>query len=283
MKAGVRSGLLVALLLGGLPLVGAQAGETIYVPGIKIVLEVRTAQGQLRSFQRPGERPSYWGQGFPVVQGDRVTVVPLIATGGAELGEVRLRCDETPLGNKTEAPWRLEVDTAQWTVGPHQLEVWAESQAPHGRRARATTTLVVVAPDDRAVRETGDPANQQESLACVLGARDAELDRALVDLASVRLDKPELFFVAAGPAATEYFYTLSRDGKELYRSPLLPLATHLLLGPARPRADVGGRAPAVPVTGEGKSMLTVRAGDGTGRFGPPAWATVQFAGGEEVR
>ena len=64
---------------------------------------------------------------------------------------------------------------------------------------------------------------------------------------------------------------MSRDGRVTYTSPRLPILTHILLEPQK--GEEPGQAP-------GKLILAVRAGDGGGRFGPPAWVTVQIEGKE---
>jgi hypothetical protein len=118
----VATGLVLA------PMAARAAGDA-YIPGIQITLEVRTPQGDLRSFQRPGQHPTYWAQDLPVVKGDKLTINPMITTGGAALKQVRVRLDSTQLSDRIEPPLRVDVDTAGLAEGYHMVEVWASTQA----------------------------------------------------------------------------------------------------------------------------------------------------------
>jgi hypothetical protein len=260
----------------------SRADEEIYVPGVKIVLEVRTAQGHLRSFQRPGSPPTYWDQTFPVVQSDRVTIDAFIATGGAELGEVRIRLDNKLLSTQTSGPWRIETDTSKLALGHHLVEVWAATKEPNSRFRSVTTSFLVVPDNDPLLRvlqgETSEaklPISDEERLACAIRSRDQKVDQeTTTDAPAATVAAPVLFYVSAGPTAKEFFYTLTRDGKVTYTSPRLPLMTHILLEPQK--SDGQGQPP-------GELILTTRVGDGTGRFGPPAWVTVRIKGEEAAK
>jgi len=256
-----------------------QAAEEVYIPGIKIVLEVRTPQGDLRSFQRPGSRPTYWDPDLPVVKGDKVTIAPMIATGKAELGAVKIRLNNEQLSDSTEPPWRVEVDTSRLEPGYHLVEVWAATKPPHSRDKTATTTFLVVPENDTLLRalqegaaESGPPVSQEERLASSIRSREAKVDQELTTSSSAAVSGPTLFFVSAGPAAKEFFYTISREGRVSYTSPRLPLLTHIMLEPAKGEGQ--GQAP-------GDLILTVRVGDGEGRFGPPAWVSIKIEDGEK--
>lgn len=249
-----------------------------YVPGIKIVFEVRTPQGDLRSFQRPGSPPTYWAQDMPVVKGDQVTINPLISTGKAELGEVKIRLDNRPLSVSTQPPWRIQVDSAALEPGYHLVEVWAATKGPGSRENTVSTSFLVVPQNDPLLQvlkpetQPALPVTDEERLSATLRALDPKLDQQILRTSRVEITQPSLFFVSAGPAAKEFFFTISRDGQVTYTSSRLPLPTHILLEPAR--ADGQGQAP-------GEIILTVRVGDGEGRFGPPAWITVKIAPGEQ--
>jgi hypothetical protein len=258
-----------------------QAAQGSYVPGIKIVLEVRTPQGELRSFQRPGFPPTYWLQDLPVVRGDKVTIDPMIATGGAELGSVKIRLDHADLTTRTESPWRIEVDSASLVPGYHLIEVWAKTKPPGSKEKSATTTFLVVPQNDSLLRllqpgadQTEPPVSQEERLACTIRARGPKVDQDLTATSAATVAGPTLFFVSAGPAVKEFFYTLSRDGRVTYTSPRLPLITSILLEPLTPEGQ--GLA-------AGTLILTARAGDGEGRFGAPAWITVNVKPAEAAK
>jgi hypothetical protein len=279
LRSAVILGLAMALL--GCAALYAQAAEEIYVPGIEIALEVRTPQGDLRSFQAPGSPPAYWTRGMPIVKGDRLTVTPLIATGGAELGQVKIRLDNQLLSEQTESPWRFEVDTANLTAGHHLVEVWAATTPPKSKHSTATATFLIVPNNDpmllsleEGAPEAGPPVTDDERLACSIHSRDAKAEKGIGETSLARVSAPTLFFVSAGPEVKEFFYTLSREGRLTYTSPKLPILTHILLEPQKQDGD--GQA-------AGDLILTVRAGDGKGLFGPPVWITVRIAPSEKVK
>ena len=264
---------LVTLLFVVLPS-GGQAAEGGYVPGIKILLEVRTPDGFLRSFQTPGAPPTYWSQDLPVVQGDKVTINPMISLGGAELGKVIVRLDQKPMAERTERPWRVEVDTADLAPGYHMAEVWASTKSPGANANSASTTFLVVPQNDPLLRvmqagssEPSPPIAEEDRLACAIRSRDPKVDQEIMTSSTATVTAPTLFFCSAGPDVKEYFYTLTRDGRVTYTSYVLPKATDILLEPQK--AEGLGLA-------EGTVILTVRAGDGAGRFGAPCWVTVNI-------
>jgi len=299
-----RLRLFAAVMLGLLCVtaraVGAPTASVRYVPGMKIALEVRTPQGDLRSFQRPGAPPTYWAQDMPVVQGDKVTITPMVATGGGELGQLKIRLDNEQLADRTTPPWRVGVDSGKLVPGYHLVEVWAATKGgtpPAGGGAQAksvTTTFLVVPQNDPllSVLAVGAPTEQpgetgpavtavgaptdEGRLASAIRSLEPKVDEELTGASSAKIAAPTLFYVSAGPAAKEFFYTLSRDGQVTYTSPRLPLITSIMLEPqtavGAPTAEGQGQAPGVLI-------LTARAGDGEGRFGPPAWVTVHIAVG----
>jgi len=256
------------------------AGDA-YVPGIKIVLEVRTARGDMRSVQRPGFAPTYWYQDLPVVQGDKLTINAMISTGGAELGSVKIRLDHSDLKAGTEAPWRVDVNTTDLSPGYHLVEVWASTKPPAAKENGATMGFLVVPQNDPllhvlapATGEAGPPVSPDEQLACTIRSREAEADKDITTSSSATVAGPTLFFISAGPAVKEFFYTLSRDGRITYTSPRLPVVTSILLEPQKPNGL--GLAP-------GTLILAARAGDGEGRFGAPAWVTVHAKPAEAAK
>ncbi len=260
----------------------AISAEKRYVPGIAIALEVRTPQGDLRAFQQPGSPPTYWRQDLPVVKGDKVTLSGLITTGGGELEKVRIRLDSGLLSDRVEPPWRAEVDTAGLAEGYHLVEVWASTKRPSSKENTATTSFLVVPQNDPLLHmlqpETPAAApatiGDEERLACSIRSRDTAVDKELMAESPAKVDKPVLFFVAATPEAKEFFYTLEREGRVTYTSPKLPLLTHILLEP--PTEEGKGQV-------AGELILTVRVGDGEGRFGPPAWVTVRIISPEKPK
>src|SRR5574340_101395 len=166
----------IAALVGLLAGFGQAAQARVYVPMPKVVFEVRTAQGDLRSYQRPGLAPTYWDQSFPALQGDKVTVDPLVATGGAELGSVKVSVDGNAVAELSKAPWRAVVDTAGLALGEHAIEVKAKTAAPHAREGTAQATLTVLPPDERLGKLPAAEATESEAerLSAVIGCRSEE-------------------------------------------------------------------------------------------------------------
>lgn len=252
--------------------------EDAYIPGIKVALEVRAPDGNLRSFHRPGAQPTYWAQDMPVVKGDTVTIVPMITTGGADLKEVRIRLDSTELSRKAEGPWRLAVATAKLAEGYHMVEVWASAKAKDTKENTATATFLVVPKNDPLLQileptttaETGPPVVNEERLSCVIRSRDPATDKDLTATATASVTGPTHFFVAGQKGAKEFFYTLTRDGRVTYTSARLPMLTDILLVPKK--ADGSGQM-------AGEVILTARVGDGSGSFGAPTWVTIHIAEG----
>jgi hypothetical protein len=279
---------LLTAIIAGLFASAAFADADGYKPGIKIMLEVRTAQGELRAFQRPGDQPTYWSQDFPIIQGDKVTITPLITTGGAELDKVRIRLDSNLISDSITPPWRLDLDSKTLVPGYHQVEVWAQTKLKKKGEASVNLVFLIVPPSDAlmqiiqsaptapsvsAMPAPASPENIEEGLACTVRSVDAEADKAITETSSVKIGHPILVFVATGgPGAKEFFYTLTRDGQITYTSPKLPLLTQILLEPKK--ADGGGLTP-------GEAIFTARAGDGQGHFGPPAWITLDIAAMEQ--
>ncbi|NIM05532.1 MAG: hypothetical protein GTN69_13250 [Armatimonadetes bacterium] len=271
--------LLTSVIL--LTAVGANADEKKrYLPGIEIALEVRTPQGDLRSFHAPGLQPTYWTREMPVVKGDKVTVDPLISTGKEGLGEAKIRLDHAEIAHLTGPPWRVDVDTTDLVEGYHLIEVWAITNAEKSEEGDGTLAFLVVPPDDPLLRvlqqgdasASGPPVSDEEGLACSIHSRDTSINKQLADASLAKVATPTLFYVSAGPAAKEFFYTLTREGRVTYTSPRLPLITHILLQPKT--AEGEGQAP-------GELILTARTGDGEGRFGPPVWITVRIESEEK--
>jgi len=296
LKRAVVSTIAAAVLLITWP--ASRAESRVYVPGVKLVLEVRSPDGNLRSYHRPGERPTYWGQDLPVVKGDLLTVDPFVATGGSELEEVRIRLDGDLVSTQLEAPWRYDIETQDLDVGRHVIDVWVNTRSPGAAHNTASNAFRVVPRSDRLA------SFAPKGLDCAIGSLEPSSDREIGETSSVTLSGPALFFVAAGPRATKFAYALERGG-ERYDSRTLPLSTHILIEPwiagRKPAgADEGGtdqQAGDLSVQEEpvedfivsleppGDVVLTVWVFDTVNLRGPPASVTVHLrvpsAGGEE--
>jgi hypothetical protein len=255
----------------------AWAASEAYRPGVTIGLEVRTPQGDLRSFQQPGHAPSYWTPDLPVVKGDQLTIVPLVTTGGAELGELTVRLDHSALAAPVGPDCRVLVDTGRLAPGYHLVEVWAATKAPkRGENSAATTFLLVPGADPllqmlHGEAAAGPPVSDEERLAVAIRSPDEHVDEELTTTSSATIRAQAQLSISAGPAVKEYFYTLSRDGVVTYTSPRLPIETLVVIAPQA--GDNVGLTP-------GKVTFTARGGDGAGRFGAPAWVTLDIVSPE---
>ncbi len=141
----------------------AAPSETVLVPAVTIAPEVFTPEGKPRLYPVGGGKETIWQPGMPVYIGDRVSLRMFVATGAAPLREMRVRIDNEPVQTLTQAPWVLEVDTANWTPGYHFVEVFAQSSdanAPVGSGGavlfvREAPTVVAQAPEERTETTTG--------------------------------------------------------------------------------------------------------------------------------
>ena len=60
-------------------------------------------------------------------QGDKVKLNVFVATGGADLKEIKVRLDNAHIADITTSPWNTVIDTASLGTGSHMLEVWAQA------------------------------------------------------------------------------------------------------------------------------------------------------------
>lgn len=238
-------------------------------PIIGVALQVRTAQGQPRAFDRPGLPPTYWDPGLPVVQGDRVTVAASIDPKQGKLEAVRLRLDNTVLLDRVKGPWQAEVDTARLESGHHLVEVWAETKSPDRFKSVTTTFLVVprgdpllrvLLPEGAGAGQPKLPQGSDPRLACQITSANPAVAKALKGTGPVTVEERTLLEVKAGRPGANYVYTLSRSGRVTYISPTIELLTYLELTPRR--LDPSGLV-------AGEVVLAVWVGDGKGHFGPP--------------
>ncbi len=241
-------------------------------PLITIGLQVATAQGQPRTFDRPGLPPAAWNPTFPVVQGDTVLLHATVDPKEGKLGAVRLRLDNEVLLDQPAGPWNVSVKTADLKTGHHLVEVWAELK--DGRFRSASTSFLVVPQDDPLLRvllpeyleasRARLPQTTEARLVCQLSSANRAVAQALAKSQPAPIEGSTLLEVKAKAPVTRYVYTLSRSGKITYISPSIELATYIEITPRGTDAPEG--------LAQGEVELTVWAGDAAGRFGPPARA-----------
>jgi hypothetical protein len=267
----VSAALLVLLSQSAL----SQAARRQWKPKATAVLEVRQPDGALRLYHTPSGAV-YWSNDLPVVQGDRITAYAFVSTGEAALKKALIRLDNKELKTITTPPWHVEINTKDLAVGNHFVEVVATAD---GRIDIGTAVFLVAPATEPLLKETITPPTTPQpqpvtpvtpELVCRVRSRADAVDQALARGEAPVVKEPTLFWVQAAEGVKEFQYTLLRVGKETYRSPAIPILSHMRLGPKQ--ADGTGLEP-------GEVTLEVRAGDGKGNFGPPAAVKIQVASG----
>jgi len=253
----------------------AVAAQTVWVPGVRVALEVRTPSGELRTYHTP-PKFSYWSPDLPVIEGDKVTVDAFVALGGGELDKVRVRLDNGLLANLKKEPWKIDLPGDRLKPGYHFVEVWAASK--QGKWASGTMSFLVVpasepsirvalAPEAAAEVTVAEPVpGEQAGPQAAVRSQDPAADQALREGKPAAINQTTLFYVET-TEGKQYFYTLEREGVITYRSPALPLNTQVLIQPRR--GESAGLEP-------GQVIMRVRAGDLAGNFGPPTQVTLDL-------
>ena len=228
----------------------AQAGKTKinYVPGITLVPDVLLADDQTpRSYDTP-QGPTLWKEGLPVQQGDKLKLNVFVATGGADLKEIKVRLDNAPIADITASPWNTTIDTAPLGTGSHMVEVWAQATGnpPQSNTKQLSffllKQLVKGVQIEQAgghpveVTPTGD-TNTAPLLPGFLAGKQADADAILAIYSRVAslpsgspttavgtdpmaIDAPTIFIVrpARNSTAKQYAYALARDGQTILTS-----------------------------------------------------------------
>jgi hypothetical protein len=267
---------LFVLLIPLTILAAGAAAKTVWKPKTTVVMEVRAPDGELRVYHTPAGAV-YWSSDLPVVQGDKAIIHAFVSTGEATLKKAVIRLDNKELKVLSEAPWEVDLDTGDLKPGYHFVEVVSFAD---GLRDIGTATFMVVPAGDPVLQQTiapkpeAEPAAPQpvvQQLVCRVRSRTDSVDQELVKGGKVTLKQPTLFWVQAAEGAKEFRYALIRAGAQTYRSPDLPLLSHILLQPKQP--DGKGLEP-------GPLTLSVEAGNGKGGYGPPALVQIEVAAPE---
>lgn len=285
---GLTAIILGLLFAGALPGTARAArevvtSELIYTPAVVVIPEVRTAEGEIRTYKTP-QGVSYWRAGLPVYKGDRVKLNVFVSTGGADLAETRVRLDNVEKDRRTAAPWHSTLETADLNEGYHYVEAWARTGGANPRAATAglvffvdpkqaplaSTTSPIVEdvpppdnnPDVKLDPGAGGPAVQVSS-------DNSEAQKALEAGARVTL-RDEVVFSVSGPGPSEGFvYALYRGDQQIHRSGVLNLSTRVKLRPNAPNAP--GLLPGI-------IRFVVWGADQQGRLGAPRVTEVEVTG-----
>jgi hypothetical protein len=98
-------------------------------PGITLVGDVALSDGQTpENFSTP-QGAALWDiqHPQPIPQGDKLKLNVFVATGGADLSEIKVRLDNTLIADLTAAPWSVVIDTSKLSPGSHMFDVWAQA------------------------------------------------------------------------------------------------------------------------------------------------------------
>ncbi len=262
--------LVLCLLVGQ-----AAVAETRYIPGVAIVPEIRTPDGSLRVYATP-RGPMYWSPGYPIPPGDTIKLNVFVSTGGDKLEIVKVRLDNQEIASLTSTPWSVEYPAAKLGTGYHGVEAWAKCVGKHGK-TNSATVLLFIGPEGEKVPTPEEASKDPKRFALALiGVSDKDLgpelkaDQPAVQKAinadrPIVLDGPVVLKVKLPEGKKKLVYSLVRNWKEEYRSPLLPGDSQIKLRPATPQEP--GLLP-------GELLLIVWGADDSGNLGQPAVVSV---------
>ena len=246
-RRGLTAAAALCLLMAHGP---AQAGKTKinYVPGVTLVPDVLLADGQTERTYDTAQGSTFWKEGLPIQQGDKVKLNVFVATGGADLKEIKVRLDNAPIADITTTPWNTLIDTASLTTGSHMIEVWAQATGDPPQSSTKQLSFFVLKQLVKGIQieQTGGQpvevtptadANSAPLLPAFLngktpdaGATVSVTSRAAsqplgspttaVGADPVTIAEPTVFIVRtpAGSTARQYAYALVRDGQTFLTS-----------------------------------------------------------------
>lgn len=272
----------LALIAGSRPADARDAvTRLVFTPSVAIVPEVRTAQGELRTY-RLADGATYWKEGLPVFRGDRVKINVFVSSGGEDLAESVVRLDNVTVSRKTAPPWDVGLTTDTLTEGYHFVEAWARTGGAEPRDASKTLVFFV---DPRAVGQATTVSPVLETVALsdeavpklppAAGGPSVQISADLSDAQAaltsgkvLRLTGPVEFSIS-GPAPNEGFvYALYRGETEIHRSERLEVGTRVKLRPDAP--DAPGLLP-------GRIWFVVWGMDRENRLGPARIVPVEVS------
>lgn len=306
-----RAAWLVLLVCLSLPASPATAARKInYVPGITLAPEVLLPDGQTPRTYQTAQGPTLWSQDLPIQQGDILKLNVFVATGGADLKEIKVRLDNNPVADLKASPWNTRIDTATLSTGYHMVEVWAQATGDPPQSSTKQLLFDVVktlpGPAQTAVK-AGDQVYTGGSISPVtlpdsdlppilpapLLGKPTDADaRVLVDYVDatqpsgtparaagdqpVLVSDPTLFTVQRAPSgdAVRFTYALVRNGVTILSSDT-PLS---LVSPTeRTAIKIQRRTDSLPGLRPGQVSLWVWGVDSQGRPGDPVKVFLQIA------
>ncbi len=149
-------------------LASGPTSTVVSTPQIQVALDPYTADGHQRVYQL-ASGGTYWTNGLPIYQGDKIHVAVFVATGADDLQLMKIRLDNRPVADLTAAPWSAEFDSSTLGAGPHVLEAWAQVSGPKPQFVSRTLSFFVQQdlnpPQPAAPIAPAIPASQESSTA----------------------------------------------------------------------------------------------------------------------
>jgi hypothetical protein len=140
----------IAILMTAVACLPAGARSRVtYVPAITLLPTVVQADGQPRVYTNGGQA-AYWNETLPIERGDQIKLNVAVATGGADLGRVIVRLDNSKVADMdgtsgaNAAPWTTVIDTSKLETGDHMVEAWAQTTGDRPQSSTKTLTFMIV-------------------------------------------------------------------------------------------------------------------------------------------
>jgi hypothetical protein len=103
-----------------------------YKPLITAAVDVKLADGSGPRYYPSANGVTLWSpnSGLPIVKGDKVSMTVFVATGPFELQQIKVKIDNSDVVTINKQPWKVDIDTNQYSLGYHSVEIWAQSNSP---------------------------------------------------------------------------------------------------------------------------------------------------------
>jgi len=244
---------IACLLLAYGPAQARGKAKINYIPGITLVPDVLLSDSQTPRYYNVSPGTTLWKDGLPIQQGDKMKLNVFVATGGADLKEIRVKLDNNSIADITATPWNTTIDTASLSTGYHMLEVWTQATGDPPQSSTKQLSFYIVKQLPAQYRVMGiqeehsngqttevppsvDPnappplpaflagKSMDAGAVVALRSRSASLPAsspsAPVGAGPVTIQEPTVFIVRtpSGSAATQYVYALVRDGQTILTS-----------------------------------------------------------------
>ena len=276
-----------------------------YVPGITLTPDVFENDGATARLYPTPTAPgtTLWKEGLPIQQGDKVKLNVFVATGGADLKEIKVKLDNNPLADRTSSPWNTVIDTSTLSAGTHMVDVWAQASGDPPQASEKQLSFFVIKQlvkgdltthSGGGTIETTPPVNADvpPTLPAYLAGKTIDANATVavraraaslpvtsssipVGDSTVMVSEPEIFLAspAKGSTATKFAYGLVRDGQTILTSD----AAYNMDDPTRiTEIKIQGRTDISPGLRPGLVALWVWGVDAQGNPGNPRKIQLQI-------